>query len=415
MRRALLVILLLAGFAPAAFAHEVRPAYLELRETGPETFDVLWKVPGGGENLRLGLHVELPADCTNPSEPRASMLDNAFTERWSARCAGGLTGGAIHVAGLSATLTDVLVRLERHDGTTQVTRLTPSEPSFVVEAAPRALEVARTYFTLGVEHILLGVDHLLFVLALLLVTRGTARLIETITAFTVAHSITLALATLGQVRVPQTPVEAVIALSIVFVAAEIVRARRGAAGLTARAPWVVAFTFGLLHGFGFAGALSEVGLPQGQIPLALLPLQRRRRGGSAPVRRRVPRLPRPRAARPRRAAALDRAGAALRDRQRGDVLGHPSHRRSVRQGERKAPDAGLEGGLSARTVERNPPRSGYAARMTPNHRVLLAFALIAAAGLGATCKAPTEGAGRGRAGPAQARRARPARRLRRAT
>ena len=157
MKRALLILSFCSPRSRrGAFAHEVRPAYLELRQTGPETYDALWKVPGRGENLRLGLYVELPAGCTNVTEPRASMVNNAFTERWTVKCAGGLTGGTIRIAGLSATMTDVLVRLERLDGTTQVTRLTPSAPSFVVEAAPRALEVARTYLVLGVEHILGG-------------------------------------------------------------------------------------------------------------------------------------------------------------------------------------------------------------------------------------------------------------------
>jgi hydrogenase/urease accessory protein HupE len=254
----------------SALAHEVRPAFLELRQTGPETYDALWKVPGRGENLRLGIYVELPPGCTNVAAPRSSMVNNAFTERWTVKCAGGLTGGTIHIAGLSATATDVLVRLERLDGTTQVTRLTPSAPSFVVEAAPRALEVARTYGVLGVEHILGGIDHLLFVLALLIITRGGWRLVKTVTAFTISHSVTLTAATLGLVHVPQPPVEAVIALSIVFVAAEIVRMNRGLEGITARAPWTVAFTFGLMHGLGFAGGLSEAGLPAGHIPTALL-------------------------------------------------------------------------------------------------------------------------------------------------
>jgi len=162
------------------------------------------------------------------------------------------------------------VRLERLDGTTQVTRVTPSLPSFVVEAAPRALEVARTYSVLGIEHILTGIDHLLFVLALLIITRGSWKLVKTITAFTISHSLTLTAATLGFVHVPQRPVEAVIALSIVFVAAEIVRMHRGQESITARAPWLVAFTFGLMHGLGFAGGLSEAGLPVGHIPTALL-------------------------------------------------------------------------------------------------------------------------------------------------
>jgi hydrogenase/urease accessory protein HupE len=270
MKAALVLFILLVAFASDLSAHEVRPAYLELRQTGPETYDALWKVPGWGENLRLGLYVEFPAGTTNVTSPRASMAENAFTERWTVERAGGLTGGTIHVAGLTATMTDVLVRLERLDGTTHITRLTPSAPSFVVEAVPRAMQVAATYLILGLEHILLGIDHLLFVLALLILVEGTRRLILTVTAFTVAHSLTLAGATLGFVHVSGPPVEAAIALSIVFVALEIMRNRQGKAGLTQRYPWVVTFSFGLMHGFGFAGALSEVGLPQSAIPVALL-------------------------------------------------------------------------------------------------------------------------------------------------
>jgi len=270
MIRALLALILLAGFSSGGLAHEVRPGYLELRQTGPEAYDVLWKVPGQGENLRFGLYVGLPATCTNVTEPIGAMANNAYIERWRVKCAGGLTGAATRVDGLSSTMTDVLVRVERLGGATQVTRLTPSSPSFVVEASPNPLEVARTYLVLGIEHILFGFDHLLFVLALFRLVKGTRRLIATVTAFTVAHSLTLAGAILGFVHVPGPPVEAGIALSIVFVAAEIVHDRQGRPGLTARFPWVVAFTFGLLHGFGFASALSEVGLPQSAIPVALL-------------------------------------------------------------------------------------------------------------------------------------------------
>jgi len=265
---AIIYFLLLSS---SALADEIRPAYLELRQTAPDTYAVLWKVPGRGDNQRLALHVEFPADSTAVTEPHAAMVNNAYIERWSVKRPGGLSGGTIHIAGLRASSTDVLVRLERLDGTTQVTRLTPAAPAFVVQAAPDALDVARTYLVLGVEHILTGFDHLLFVLALLLIVgQHWAPLLKTITAFTVAHSITLALAALGFVHVPAAPVEAVIALSIVFVAAEILHTRAGRPGLTARAPWVVAFTFGLLHGFGFAGALSAVGLPQNSVPLALL-------------------------------------------------------------------------------------------------------------------------------------------------
>ncbi len=267
-------------FCSSALAHEVRPAYLELRQAAPESYDLLWKVPGQGD-LRLGLAVELPTRCADVTEPRGSMINNAYTERWSVKCAGGLDGATIHIAGLGSTATDVLVRVQQLDGRAQVTRLTPSATSFSVEAAPRATQVATTYLKLGVEHILGGIDHLLFVLALLILVKGVRRLVATVTAFTLAHSLTLAGATLGFVHVPGPPVEAAIALSIVFVAAEILRVRSagdaagpqaGAMGssLTARAPWVVAFTFGLLHGFGFASALNEVGLPQSAIPVALL-------------------------------------------------------------------------------------------------------------------------------------------------
>ena len=270
MKPILFILVPLLALAPHALAHEVRPAYLELRQTGAETYDVLWKVPGQGEILRLGLYVELPAGCANVTPPRGSMANNAFTERWTVTRPGGLGGGTIHIAGLAATMTDVLVRIERLDGDAQVTRLTPSAPSFVVDVSPDRLAVARTYGVLGVEHILTGIDHLLFVLALLIITRGGWKMVKTVTAFTVSHSLTLSAATLGWVHVPQPPVEALIALSIVFVAAEIVRMRRGVKSITASAPWVVAFAFGLMHGLGFAGGLSEAGLPAGHIPTALL-------------------------------------------------------------------------------------------------------------------------------------------------
>ena len=267
--RFLLVALLLSGFVAPLAAHEVRPAYLAVRQTDAESFDVLWKVPAKG-NLRLSLHARLPESCSALAPPSSYFGGGASTERWSVTCPGGLTGGTIAIDGLSGTMTDVLVRIERSDGTTLVTRLSPAEPSFVVQASPSALQVASTYLGLGVEHILLGIDHLLFVLALLILVEGRRRLVGTITAFTVAHSLTLAAATLGFVNAPQTPVEAIIALSIVFVAAEIIRARQGSPGLTQRWPWIVAFIFGLLHGFGFAGALTEIGLPAQAVPLALL-------------------------------------------------------------------------------------------------------------------------------------------------
>jgi hydrogenase/urease accessory protein HupE len=262
--------ILFASSAFPVFGHEVRPAYLGVRQLGTETYDVLWKVPARGDNMRLGIYVKFPSGTIKVSHSLTSFANDASTERWTVKRPGGLTEGKISIDGLAATMTDVLVRIENLDGTTQVPRLTPSSPSFVVSGAPGALEVCRTYLVLGVEHILFGVDHLLFVVALLILVTGWRRLVGTITAFTVAHSITLAAATLGFVHVPSKPVEATIALSIVFVACEIVRRRSGRCGLTEAWPWIIAFSFGLLHGLGFANALREVGLPQNAVPLALL-------------------------------------------------------------------------------------------------------------------------------------------------
>ena len=271
IRRAVLALVaLVAALAAPAAAHEVRPGYLEIIETGPESYDVLWKVPAAGDNLRFGLYVRFPEATVDTREPLGRFVGDAYVTRWSVRHPGGLTGETIHIDGLRTTLTDVIVRSERLDGATSVARIEPSNPTLVVPAAPSRLELAGTYFVLGVEHILFGIDHLLFVLSLLLIVEGARRLVATITAFTLAHSVTLAAATLGWAHVPGAPVEAVIALSIVFVCAEIVRRQRGEESLTARAPWLVALVFGLLHGFGFAGALEEVGLPGHAIPTALL-------------------------------------------------------------------------------------------------------------------------------------------------
>jgi len=270
MKRFVIAIVLLAtgAMGVTAHAHEVRPGFLEIRALGADKFDVLWKVPANGE-YRLAMYVKLPAQC-NGAPSSGTFTSGAFVERWRATCPGGLIGQRVAIDGLSATRTDVLARIIREDATTQTARLTPENTSFEVTAEPNGWQVARTYLLLGVEHILLGVDHLLFVLGLLFLVGSWRRLVATVTAFTVAHSITLAAATLGLVHVPQTPIEAAIALSVMFVAAEILHQARGQSGLTARAPWVVAFVFGLLHGFGFAGALREVGLPQSDIPIALL-------------------------------------------------------------------------------------------------------------------------------------------------
>jgi len=251
-----------------ANAHEMRPAYLELRQTGDETYDVLWKVPARGRSMRLGLYARLPVGTENLSEPRAMFADGAYIERWSVEHAEGLIGKTIHIDGLQSTLTDVLVRIGRLDGSTQIVRLNPATPFFVIEASPSTLGVAKTYFQLGVQHIWKGIDHLLFVACLIMIAGTWKRIVITITGFTIAHSITLALAALNVVRVPIAPVEACIALSIVFLATEIGRERRDT--FTWRYPITVSASFGLLHGFGFASALGEIGLPQTEIPAALL-------------------------------------------------------------------------------------------------------------------------------------------------
>lgn len=269
MRTVAWILLSLLLPALAASAHESRPGYLEISETTPDTYDVVWKVPARGDR-RLSIHLGFPEDTRVIAGPAASFSDNAYFERSRISRPGGLTGATIRIDGLESTQTDALIRITSLDGVTQTSRATPEQPAFVIEANPSNWQVAWTYLVLGFEHILLGIDHLLFVLALVLLVKGWRRLIETITAFTVAHSFTLALATLGFVHVPGPPVEACIALSIVFVAAEIIRSHQGRPSMTENSPWLIAFLFGLLHGLGFAGALSEVGLPQQAIPLALL-------------------------------------------------------------------------------------------------------------------------------------------------
>jgi hydrogenase/urease accessory protein HupE len=256
--------------AQPARSDELRPGYLELRQTSPDTYSLLFKIPARGEDLRLAIYVQLPEGTQDVGLPRASFSDGAYVERRSIRRDGGLAGQAVSIEGLSATSTDVLVRVESLEGAIQTERLAPTKTSFVIQAVPGSGEVAAAYLRLGVEHILFGFDHLLFVLALVILVRDWRRVAITVTAFTIAHSITLAGATLGFVNVPGPPVEATIALSIMLVSVEILNARRGKPSLTARLPWLVAFSFGLLHGFGFAGALAEVGLPQHAIPVALL-------------------------------------------------------------------------------------------------------------------------------------------------
>jgi hydrogenase/urease accessory protein HupE len=257
------------GSVALSHGHALQPGYLELRLIDKDLYAVVWKIPATG-GRPMAITAQLPESC-DPRTPGQPIWDGAaYVARWIASCPGSLEGGLIHIDGLDQTSTDVLVRFDFADGVSEARRLTPSDPSFAVPTQPSRLEVARTYFLLGVEHIVLGIDHLLFVLALLLLVKGTRRIIVTVTAFTLAHSLTLAGATLGFVNMPGPPIEAAIALSIVFVASEIIHSQQGKPGLMERYPWVVAFAFGLLHGLGFAGALSEIGLPQKSIPSALL-------------------------------------------------------------------------------------------------------------------------------------------------
>lgn len=269
IRSLLLWLLLLLGLAPTAAAHEIRPAFLQVREVQPATYDILWKTPAQGD-MRLALNVILPKPCANVSEPRSTLVDAAVIQRWRTRCEGGLVGQELSIENLSQTLTDTIIRYEPLDGGPVMLRLTADEPRAIIPGRQPWTDVASTYFGLGVEHILLGFDHLMFVFALLLLVGDLRRLFLAVTAFTAAHSLTLAGTTFGWVKLPSAPVEATIALSIMFVALEIQRVRTGRQGLTARLPWLASFAFGLLHGFGFAGALREIGIPEDAAPLALL-------------------------------------------------------------------------------------------------------------------------------------------------
>lgn len=266
----LAVLLALVALLPGpAAGHEVRPAYLEIRERGADRYDVLWKTPTRGD-ATLRLNVRFPDGCSETS-PLVTVNDgSAKVARWSVECAGGLADETVRIEGLERTLVEVIARYEHAGGAAQSARLMGGNTAFRIDEPSTVLGVAWVYGTLGVEHILLGFDHLCFVLALMLLIASIRQLVWTITAFTVAHSITLSAATLGLVFAPSAPIEALIAFSIALVAAEAVALYHGQPSLTSRKPWIVAFAFGLLHGFGFAGALAETGLPADAIPLALL-------------------------------------------------------------------------------------------------------------------------------------------------
>ncbi len=268
--RVLLLVVVFSLVGPAlAVAHEARPGYLELTETGPDTYSFLWKRPSGGE-VELQLSPVIPKDCTLVTPDRQQLSPGAIIVRGTLTCPGGLAGKTIVIDGLEGTITDVLVRLHHSDGRLESYLLRPVSPSVTFGGVTTLTNRALSYIQLGIQHILLGADHLLFVLGLMLIVSDRWMLIKTISSFTVAHSITLAIATLGYASAPLPPLNAAIALSILFLGPEIVRSWRGETSFTIRHPWVVAFAFGLLHGFGFASGLTAMGLPKAEIPLALL-------------------------------------------------------------------------------------------------------------------------------------------------
>ena len=265
---ALLLVALAA--VPPARAHEARPAYLEVKEIAPGQFSVLWRTPVLA-GMRLPVVLIMPDGVRNLHEPTVQDLADSLVERRSIDAGpGGLAGRRIEFVGLQLTITDVLVRVEMLDGRRWTAIARPSQPWIEMAASETWMATAATYVAQGIRHILLGADHLLFVLGLLLIVGDRWMLLKTVTAFTLAHSITLAVATLGYAEVPVLPLNAAIALSILFLGPEIVRVWRGETSFTIRHPWVVAFAFGLLHGFGFASALTGAGLPRRELPLALV-------------------------------------------------------------------------------------------------------------------------------------------------
>jgi len=264
------LLVLFAGFLNLVSAHELQPSSLEIRQLTTDRFEVIWRAPIYFKKPHPA-KLQLPEHWQTVGESTIKQLPDSALHRHVVRVPNGvIDGNIIRFLGLEATITDVFIRYIWLNGTETTAIARPSQPSVKIIAQHSSWHVARDYTVLGVDHILSGFDHLTFVLALLLIVSGARRLFFTVTAFTLAHSITLAAATLGVMWVPGKPVEAIIALSILFLASELVKVNRGLPSLTAQYPWVIAFVFGLLHGFGFAGALNDVGLPQHEVPLALL-------------------------------------------------------------------------------------------------------------------------------------------------
>ncbi len=268
-RRWAFLALLLALCAPLG-AHEVRPGYLELTARDHGLVAVVFKQPLNAGRL-LPLDPMLDPACAESDRPHEfEDTGTALIERWELDCSGAeqtLLGRRLWIEGLDRTLTDAMLTVRLADGTELTTLLRPDGEPFEIS---RDAEVgAWAYLELGIEHLLFGFDHILFVIGMVLYVRRPWQIVQVVTSFTVAHSITLALSSLGLVRLRQTPVEVVIALSILFLAVELAKPDAERSPLTSKRPWLVAFGFGLLHGFGFAGALAEIGLPQSAAALAL--------------------------------------------------------------------------------------------------------------------------------------------------
>lgn len=257
-------------WASAVSAHEVRPGYLQVTEEADHGVTVLWKQPVMGDRA-LRLAPRFSNRWLNQPPTALDLTATHLIKKWERIPAsdGALEGVFITVEGLEHSITDVLVSIRLADGRQLHKTLAPNRPSLQVSFGPPPSVSVPVYLLLGIEHILTGIDHLMFVLILVLLLQRRRRVAIAVTAFTVAHSITLAGTALGLIQMRAAVVEAVVALSIVFVAAELVHAYRGRTGLTCRYPWLVPFAFGLLHGFAFAGALADIGLPPGDIPLSL--------------------------------------------------------------------------------------------------------------------------------------------------
>ncbi|MFZ1366877.1 HupE/UreJ family protein [Sphingorhabdus sp.] len=252
-----------------AFADELRPGYLEFTQKTASDWTLVWKAPMRG-GVTPATQPILPKGCSAKGDPQRAIGAMAVISTFQLVCIRPVAGSSIGLSNFSTAQTDVLVRVAPLNRPVQAMRLTAAEPMAEIVAKPDRWQVARTYFVIGIEHIVFGYDHLLFVVALVLLLTGFRTIAIAVTAFTVAHSITLVGTTLGFLGLPQRPVEAIIALSIIFLAVEIVKKKDGERRLSERVPWVVAFLFGLLHGFGFAGALKEIGLPESDVPTALL-------------------------------------------------------------------------------------------------------------------------------------------------